>query len=65
MKIIEVPVFNEDGSLKFTQVLNPEETQVLLQFAVNFLLSQGLSIRYMMEQKDEPNEEVQGNTKLN
>lgn len=40
--IIDVPVKNEDGSLKFTQTLNAEQAQVLLQFALNFLTSAGL-----------------------
>ena len=43
MKIIEVPVFNEDGSVKITHLLNPEQVQVLLQFALQFLVAAGLA----------------------
>ena len=57
MKIIEVPVFNEDGSIKFTSVVSPEESQALLQFALNFLAGAGLAaqikFREMNETKDE------------
>jgi hypothetical protein len=49
MKIIDVPVFNEDGSVKFTQVLTAAEAQVLLQFALNFLASTGLSVKVMVD----------------
>ena len=41
MKIIEVPVFNEDGSVQTVNKYTPEETQYLLQFAVNYLMSMG------------------------
>ncbi len=43
MKVIEVPVFNDDGSVKLTQLLSPEEAKTLLQFALNFLAATGLS----------------------
>lgn len=42
MKVIEVPVFNDDGSVKLTQLLSPEEAQSLLQFALNFLTASGM-----------------------
>ena len=41
MKIIEVPIFNEDGSIKVTQLVSPEEAQTLLAFAINFMLAVG------------------------
>lgn len=41
MKIIEVPIFNDDGSVQATQLYSPEEAQRLLQFAVNFMLAVG------------------------
>lgn len=42
MKIIEVPIFNDDGSVQVTHVLTPEQVQPLLQFALNFLTATGL-----------------------
>jgi len=42
MKVIEVPVFNDDGSVKLTQLVSPEEAQSLLQFAINFLTASGM-----------------------
>lgn len=44
MKIIEVPVFNDDGSIKVTQLLSPQEAQTLLQFALNFLSAAGMTV---------------------
>lgn len=46
MKVIEVPVFNDDGSVKLTQLLSPEEAQSLLQFALNFLTASGMMATY-------------------
>lgn len=43
MKIKEVPVFNEDGSIEYIQVVGPEEAQQLLQFALNFFVAHGFS----------------------
>lgn len=43
MKIIEVPIYNADGSVTFTQQVTAEEAQALLQFAINFLASSGLA----------------------
>jgi hypothetical protein len=36
MKIIEVPVFDDNGGLQYTAVVSPEEAKDLLQFALNF-----------------------------
>lgn len=47
MKIVDIPVFNDDGSIKFTQQATPEEAKVLLEFALNFLLATGLHAKYM------------------
>lgn len=44
MKIIEVPILNEDGSVQITQVLTPEQVQSLLQFALSFLTAAGMSV---------------------
>lgn len=41
MQIIEVPVFNEDGSVQTVNKYTPAETQYLLQFAVNYLMTIG------------------------
>jgi len=55
MKIVEVPVFNEDKSIKFTVLVTPEESQALLQFAVNFLAGAGLAAHIKFTQaEDEP-----------
>lgn len=48
MKILEVPVYDEDGGIKFTQYVSPEEAQSLLQFAINFLLATGMHARKNM-----------------
>ena len=42
MKIIDVPIYNEDGSIQFTQSISPEEAQALLQFSINFLTATGM-----------------------
>lgn len=65
MKIIDVPIFNEDGSIKFTQVVGPEEAQMLLQFAINFLVSTGMSVRVLMADKDKDSDELQIPLELN
>jgi hypothetical protein len=44
VKIIEVPEFQEDGSVKVVHMLSEREAQYLLQFAVNFLLSTGQNV---------------------
>jgi hypothetical protein len=43
MKFLEVPVFNEDGSIKVTHLVSPQEAQALLQFSLNFLSMTGLT----------------------
>lgn len=44
MKILEIPVINEDGSILFTQYVGPEEAKTLLSFALNALAHQGLQV---------------------
>jgi len=39
---LDVPVINEDGSVKFVAHLTAEQTQVLLQFYLAYLLQAGL-----------------------
>jgi len=55
MKIIEVPIFNDDGSVQVTHVLTPEQTQSLLQFALSFLTAAGLSVSRVSKQ--DPNQQ--------
>lgn len=43
MQVIDVPVFNEDGSVQFTQRVTPNEAQALLQFALNVLTAEGFA----------------------
>lgn len=40
---IEVPVFNEDGSLRFNAVLSEPELQAVLQFGLNAAIGSGLA----------------------
>ncbi len=42
MKVIEANVYNEDGAVTATMALTPEEIKLLMEFAVNFLLSIGV-----------------------
>jgi hypothetical protein len=56
MKVIDVPVFNEDGSVRFTQVITAQEAQALLQFAINFLASTGMSVSMLVKKTAEANE---------
>jgi hypothetical protein len=65
MKIIDVPVFNDDGSVKFTQVVTAEEVQVLLQFAINFLASTGMSVKMLVQKFNEPDQEGNPDITLN
>lgn len=60
MKIIEVPMFNEDGSIKATIVYTPLEAQALLQFATNFLTAAGMTASMMVATKleDDPQQEL-------
>ena len=55
MKIIDVPVYNEDGSIKFTQQVSPAEAQWLLQFALNFVAAHGHHA-LMMDDEMNPDE---------
>lgn len=58
MKILDVPVYNEDGSIKFTQQVSPNEAQALLQFAINFMAATGLSAHQMMGKSAESAQEL-------
>lgn len=59
MKIIEVPEFNEDGSIKATHLYSPEEAQNLLQFAVNFMLAVGHTAQLQITPGDNPQQEME------
>lgn len=52
MKIIDVPVYNPDGSVQFTQLVSPEEAKALLTFSLNFLTAQGMNV--FSAKDDEP-----------
>lgn len=53
MKIIEVPLYNEDGSIQTVMQIPPEEAQSLLQFAINFIAATGhKSILEQLKNKD-------------
>ena len=43
MKITEVPVYNEDGTVKLTVVLGENELQTLLQFGMNMAVAMGIA----------------------
>lgn len=58
MKIIDVPIYNDDGSVKFTQQVSPQEAQALLQFAINFMAATGLSAHQMMAKSTETQQEL-------
>lgn len=60
MRIIEVPMLNEDGSVKCTMVYGPEEVQKLLQFATNFFAAIG-STAVMMGPAPQEEPEAQFN----
>lgn len=53
MQIVDVPVFNTDGSLQYHQTLSAKEVQVLLQFALNFLVAAGISTQALMEKVEQ------------
>lgn len=42
MKIIEVPLLNDDGSVQAVVSLGPKEVQFLLEFALKFLTGVGV-----------------------
>ena len=53
MKVIEVPIFNDDGSIKLTHLISPEEAQALLQFALNFLAASGMAATFAVAKPTE------------
>jgi hypothetical protein len=62
MKIIEVPIFNDDGSIVATHYFSPEEAQKLLQFAVNFTLAVGSTAIILKDQEmNNPQQELDFN----
>ncbi len=57
MKTLDVPIFNEDGSVQFTATLSPEQAQALLRFAYNFLIATGMrnNINVLVQDDVPPN----------
>lgn len=53
MKVIDVPIYNEDGSVRLTQHVTADEAQHLLGFALNFLVSTGLAAQMNVVIQDE------------
>jgi len=41
MKVIEIPKFNEDGSVEAMVSIGPEQAKSLLQFALNVFMAAG------------------------
>lgn len=54
MRVIEVPIYNEDGSIKITMMIPPEQAHMLLQFAANYLISAGVSLVVSQANEKEP-----------
>ena len=50
---LDVPVLNEDGSTKTVVEIDPAQAQVLLQFALNFLVATGLTAAYQIDVQEE------------
>jgi hypothetical protein len=53
MQILDVPVFNEDGTVQFTQTLSPAEAKILLQFGLNYFAALGLHTRIVQASEQE------------
>lgn len=51
--ILDVPVFNKDGSVKFSATMDEKQVQAILQFGLNFLLSTGLAASYNIDIVDD------------
>ena len=51
--ILEVPIINQDGSIRVVMTLTPEQTHTILQFGLNFLASTGLAASYGIQVPDE------------
>lgn len=56
MRIIEVPIFNDDGSVQTVQTYSAEEAKTLLQFAANFMMGIGNNVIQNSKQPQEPHE---------
>jgi hypothetical protein len=55
--IIDVPVRNEDGTIRATLTMDEQQMQAILQFGLNFLLATGLAASYgvsMPGEKEDP-----------
>lgn len=45
MKLIDVPVYNDDGTVKFTVSVDAPQSKALLEFALNFLVTSGFVLQ--------------------
>lgn len=55
---LDIPIMNDDGSVKTTMSVDPAQAQVLLQFALNFLIATGLTAAYKISVPEADKEEV-------
>lgn len=55
---LDIPIMNDDGSVKTTLAVDPAQAQVLLQFALNFLIATGLTAAYNISLPETATEEV-------
>jgi len=55
VKFIEVPKYNDDGSVEALVSVPPEEAQMLLQFAINFMASVGRNTMISVATNEEEN----------
>lgn len=60
MKLIDVPIYNQEGELQFTSVLTMEEVQVLLQFAINLKMAMASQMGVAVNQGVAPPYDEQG-----
>lgn len=50
--IVDVPILNEDGTIKLTVTLDDRQLKAVLQFGLNFLVAAGLAASYGVEIED-------------
>jgi len=60
LKVLEVPVLNDDGSVNYTASLSAAEVQTLLQFAINLSASVGLGAHRQYQRERIDAESVMG-----
>jgi hypothetical protein len=47
--VVDVPVRNEDGSIKFNVTMDDKQIQSILQFGLNFLVATGMAASYNID----------------